>query len=277
LDDSNATASQCGLCSANDTARVGLPRDALKRVHPFTLVRIPRRQCTVDLAVCARVEGVEGDFVETGVFKGGMGMLMKMALDACVDGLPPPKGGAANLWLFDSFEGLPEDSGQLDLQFTHKVSKAHKMKMEFPDMVKRGNFRAGYEKFVADFGRVAFGDPERGAAFARGERGEVKVHKGWFNETLPTAPVEKISFLRLDGDVYSSTWDGLVNLYPKVVDGGYVYLDDYGSFAGCQRATDKYRAEHNISEPMHKVKELRKNRDGGVMYEAVWWKKGSRE
>ena len=89
-------------------------------------------------------------------------------------------------------------------------------------------------------------------------------------------------FLLLDGDVFSSTWDGLVNLYPKVVEGGYVYLDDYGSFAGCQRATDQYRAQYNITEPMHEVGEgvdkiPPEKVAEGVQWpaEAVWWKKGS--
>ena len=55
---------------------------------------------------------------------------------------------------------------------------------------------------------------------------QVKFLKGWFKETLPTAPIEKLAILRLDGDMYESTMDALVSLYPKVSPGGYVIVDD---------------------------------------------------
>jgi hypothetical protein len=64
----------------------------------------------------------------------------------------------------------------------------------------------------------------------------LQISKGYFNITLPISKVQDISFLRLDGDLFISTWDALENLYHKVVPGGYIYVDDYGSFEGCRLA-----------------------------------------
>eukprot|EP00661_Eupelagonemidae_sp_cell13_P004915 gene4915-1527_t len=59
------------------------------------------------------------------------------------------------------------------------------------------------------------------------DSGTVRILHGWFNETLPGAPVERISLLRLDGDIFVSTWQALDALYARVVPGGLVYVDDY--------------------------------------------------
>lgn len=65
--------------------------------------------------------------------------------------------------------------------------------------------------------------------------------KGWFQNTVPTAAIEKIAFLRLDGDLYESTKVCLEHLFPKVSPGGYVVIDDY-AMTGCRKACDEYFA-----------------------------------
>jgi O-methyltransferase len=69
---------------------------------------------------------------------------------------------------------------------------------------------------------------------------------GLFKDTLPTVPIEKLAILRLDGDMYSSTMDSLVNLYPKLYRDGYIIVDDYGSTEPCHKATDDFRASQKI-------------------------------
>ena len=87
--------------------------------------------------------------------------------------------------------------------------------------------------------------------------------EGWFSETLPTAPIEKLAVLRLDGDMYESTIDGLLNLYPKLSVGGFVIIDDYGiSTPGCRNAVNDYRRQNGITEEMIQI-----DKDG------VYWKK----
>jgi hypothetical protein len=100
----------------------------------------------------------------------------------------------------------------------------------------------------------------------------IQVSKGWFNETCAKSPVQDISFLRMDGDLFVSTWDVLVSLYQCVLPGGSIYIDDYSSFNGCRTAVDKFRSIHHIYETMHFVTESpdRFSIDG---VEAVWWQK----
>jgi len=108
-------------------------------------------------------------------------------------------------------------------------------------------------------------------------RSNVRLHAGWFNETLPPDGLGRISFLRLDGDLYASTRDALSALYPLVAPGGIVYSDDYGSFSGCARAIDEYLAR----QPGPRVR-FRKIYEQSSMlpsaqkhFEALWWVKPS--
>jgi O-methyltransferase len=72
---------------------------------------------------------------------------------------------------------------------------------------------------------------------------------GWFKDTMPTAPIEQISVMRLDGDLYESTWQAIEALYPKLSPGGFCIVDDYGDLvAQCQRAIHDYRDQHGITE-----------------------------
>jgi hypothetical protein len=90
----------------------------------------------------------------------------------------------------------------------------------------------------------------------------VKFLAGWFRDTLPTAPIERIALLRLDGDLYESTMDALMALEPRVSPGGFVIVDDYNGLEVCRRAVDDYRRDHDIEAPLHEVD-----------WTAVWWRK----
>ena len=120
----------------------------------------------------------------------------------------------------------------------------------------KGEFAASQDTFVNNMKRVQAWDESR-----------VVITKGWFNETASISPVERISFLRLDGDLYSSTWDAITGFYDRVVHGGLIYVDDYGSFNGCRLAIKEFRSQRRIYEPLHFIKEP----NGKT--EAVWWRK----
>merc|ERR1712194_27518 len=96
----------------------------------------------------------------------------------------------------------------------------------------------------------------------------IKILEGFFIYTLPTAPIKEIAFLRLDGDIFVSTKQPLDILYEKLSDGGFIYVDDYGSYKGFRMAVDQYRAEHGIWEPMIPVYESARGQ-----FEAIWWQK----
>jgi len=69
--------------------------------------------------------------------------------------------------------------------------------------------------------------------------------EGWFRDTIPQAKVDSISVLRLDGDLYESTWLVLGHLDPRVLPGGFVIIDDY-ALPTCKAAVDDFRAKHSI-------------------------------
>ena len=79
----------------------------------------------------------------------------------------------------------------------------------------------------------------------------------------------KLSFLRLDGDIYISTMQALENAYDLVQPGGYIYVDDYGSFEGCRRAVDVFKASVKDNAPLIPIFE----HDDKAHFEAVWWRK----
>ena len=82
---------------------------------------------------------------------------------------------------------------------------------------------------------------------------QVRFLKGWFRDTLPTAPIVRLALIRLDGDMYESTMDGLRHLYPKLSVGGYLIVDDYGSHAPCAKAVEDFRKSNGIIEPIRQI------------------------
>jgi hypothetical protein len=92
----------------------------------------------------------------------------------------------------------------------------------------------------------------------------VRFLPGWFSDTLSEAPIERLALLRIDADLYQSTREVLEALYDKVVTGGFVVVDDYGTFIACQRAVDEFRVTRGIIEPIRRVDRHR-----------VFWRKQS--
>lgn len=156
-----------------------------------------------------------GDFVETGVWRGGSCIFMAAILKSY--GITDRK-----IWACDSFAGLPQpdEAYPADKGDTHYLAPFLSVSLE---QVKE-NF-AGYD-LLTD---------------------QVHFVKGWFSNSLPNLPVKKIAILRLDGDMYESTIDALTNLYAKVSVGGYVIVDDYG-LPNCRAALADYRAYYDITD-----------------------------
>ncbi len=81
---------------------------------------------------------------------------------------------------------------------------------------------------------------------------QVRFVKGWFKDSLPGLAEREWALIRLDGDLYESTMDGLRNLYPRLQPGGFLIVDDYG-YDKCRAAVEDYRREHEISEPIQPI------------------------
>lgn len=177
-------------------------------------------------------DGVPGDFIETGVWRGGVCIFARGYLKA--HGITD-----RNVWLADSFEGIP-DTGE----------DGHPMDREMALHRCNGVLGVTADTVRENFGRYGLLDDQ------------VRFLPGWFKDTLPTAPVERLAVLRLDGDLYESTMDALVALYPKLAPGGYCIVDDYGDFAACEAAVHEYRAAHGSDEPLTRL-------EGA----GAWWRK----
>ena len=161
-------------------------------------------------------DNVPGDLIETGVWRGGATIFMRAILKA--HGITD-----RTVWVADSFEGLPKPNWKkYPADFGLYVSIFKTLAVSL-DQVK-GNFE-----------RYGLLDDQ------------VQFLKGWFKDTLPTAPIEKLAVLRLDGDLYESTMDALSSMYPKLSAGGYLIIDDY-FIPACSKAVTDYREQHGITE-----------------------------
>jgi hypothetical protein len=190
------------------------------------LVRMDNLQFCISDAVA---RGVAGDFIETGVWRGGATIFMRGLLKIL-------NVRDRIIWAADSFEGLPKpDPEKYPLE-----SKAY----QSAAMTK-------YYKHLA----VSLEEVQRNFEAYGALDDQIKFLKGWFKDTLPVAPIERLAVMRLDGDYYESTRDALVNLYDKLSIGGYVIIDDYGEDAWtyCRKAVDEFRQERGISDPMIQV------------------------
>jgi hypothetical protein len=161
--------------------------------------------------------GVPGDLIETGVWRGGSTIFMRGILKAygVTDRL---------VWVSDSFAGLPPpDAKNPD----DSVFRLHNV----------AYLAVSLEKVQEHFRRYGLLDDQ------------VRFLKGFFSETLPTAPIGKLAVLRFDGDMYGSAMDVLNNLYDKLSPGGYLIVDDL-FLPTCRKAVDDFRAARGIEEPI---------------------------
>jgi O-methyltransferase len=164
-------------------------------------------------------DDVPGDFIETGVWRGGACIFMRGALEAYRD-------SCRQVWVADSFEGLPKPDGR----YQQDKGDIH--------WTISDRLGISLDKVKSNFSRYGLLDDR------------VRFLKGWFKDTLPTAPIDRLAILRLDGDMYSSTMDSLLNLYPKLSVDGYVIIDDYGGINACRKAVDDFRASRQIETPL---------------------------
>ena len=196
-----------------------------------TMVGIRRLKNLCDLTQRTLDENIQGDFIETGVWRGGCCILMRGVLAA--NSIRDRK-----VYVADSFQGLPPPRPHL---FPKDTGDIHHT---IPELA------VSLDEVKANFRRYDLLDDQ------------VIFVKGFFSDTLPSLDAEAFSLIRLDGDMYESTYVALENLYPKLSIGGFVIIDDYGAIEQCRAAVTDYRAEHRIVQPLHKID-----------WTGVWWQK----
>lgn len=155
----------------------------------------------------AHLNGVPGDVVETGVWRGGACIWAAAVLEEL--------GSHQRVFCCDSFEGLPP-------------AVHPKETISFDDAE---SLRVSLEEVEANFARFGLLD-------------RVVFVKGWFKDTMPTLNIP-VSVLRLDGDMYESTDDVLRYMYSRVSPGGFVIVDDY-QLPSCRQAVDELRSRKRL-------------------------------
>ena len=191
---------------------------------PFAETMIGRRRLDnlVDCVTRALRDDVPGDLIETGVWRGGSTILMRGVLAAWSD-------RERRVWVADSFQGVPVPDAK-------RYPADREVRLDGISTLE-----VSLEAVQANFARYGLLDDQ------------VVFLPGWFKDTLATAPIEALSVMRLDGDLYESTMDALVALYPKLSVGGFVIVDDYGGIDACRAAVTDYRNSEGIDEPIRAI------------------------
>lgn len=170
--------------------------------YPYTQVSKSRQDSILAKATELVTRRVEGDFVECGVLDGGTAALLAYAA----------RGENRLVHLFDAWEGMPEPT------------------------VQDG---AGSKKWAGDI----VGSPRRVRNVLKrvgANTANIRIHKGWFSDTLPASDIDRVAFLHIDCDFYEPTKLVLETFFPKLVPGAWVQIDDYTSFEGCRVAVNEF-------------------------------------
>ena len=198
-----------------------------------TMIGLARMRNLRDCVQTAVREGVPGDCIETGVWRGGACIFMRGILAAFGE-------TGRRVWVADSFRGLPK-----------------------PDPTRapadRGDKHYTYDKLAVSIEQVRRNFERFGLLDE-----QVVFLEGWFKDTLPEAPIEKLAVCRLDGDLYESTDDALRHLYHRLSPGGFLIVDDYGAVPACRQAVDDFRRAQGIDEPIVEID-----------WTGVYWRKRS--
>ena len=161
-------------------------------------------------------DNIPGDFIETGVWRGGAVIFMRALLKAYAI-------NNRTVWVADSFCGIPKPDTD-----AYPADK--------DDICYQREFTAvSIEEVKNNFELYNLLDDQ------------VRFLQGWFKNTLPDAPIDHLALLRLDGDMYQSTMEALISLYPKLSMGGVVIVDDYAA-EPCKQAVNEFREKEKITD-----------------------------
>ncbi len=224
-------------------------------------------------------DGVPGDLVEAGVFRGGAAIFMRAVLkahgiaDRCVYACDTftPIAPAKPHWLVVPFmQGIGSvPSRWWRRKCFHLLQRLLSEQSSFPvcedpsdDLVDFVMWHLRNPAGILTEGGTSLDEVK--SCFARYGLldDQVVFLQGFFADTLPTAPLKEAAVIRLDGDTYESTRDALTLLYPKLSAGGFCIIDDYNAYPDCKRAVEEYRQARGITDEIQKIDRI-----------AVFWQK----
>lgn len=195
-------------------------RPLMDFVKPYTMTSVERMYYLYTAARYLAQAKVEGDMLECGVWRGGSMMLVAKALMEAGD-------TSRTLHLFDTYEGHPKPDSKLDVDMW-----GNKAVDEWVDLRKTDE--------TSDWGRVSIDEVRANMQSTGYPTERVKLVKGMVEKTAAANAPEKLSLLRLDTDWYASSKVSLEVLWPRLVVGGVLIVDDYGHYKGQRQAVDEY-------------------------------------
>lgn len=204
----------------------------IQQVRPYTMTSPERLFALIQAVRYVSAAGIAGDIVECGVWRGGSMM-------AAAHTLLERHDITRQLYLFDTFDGMsaPTDkdvaidgrSARDLLTAQRKEDQASAWCYATIDDVKSNMTSTGYDE------------------------GLVHYVQGKVEDTIPAVAPDRIAVLRLDTDWYESTRHEMEHLFPRLVAGGVLIVDDYGHWAGCRQAIDEYLKKQGIEILLNRV------------------------
>jgi hypothetical protein len=203
--------------------------EIINRVNEFTMTSVERLQVLIEAVRYIDQNNIEGSLVECGVWRGGSMMAAALTLESLGD-------RDRELYLYDTYEGMNAPTSE-----DGKVAR-EKFSMRRIDDDSSEWCRSVLEEVTENLANTGY--PTERMHFIRGK----------VEETLPDqAPAGEIALLRLDTDWYESTRREMLHLYPKLVRGGILILDDYDYWQGCRQAVDEYLEEFKPRLLLHRI------------------------
>lgn len=196
-----------------------------------TMVGVCRLRNLRDLSVRAIEEGVPGDFIEAGVWRGGCCILLRGVLAAYA-------AKDRRVYVADSFDGLPLPNPEM-----YPEDEGYNLRLH-------EQLAVPLETVKENFSRYGLLDEQ------------VVFVEGLFKDTLPALQDGPFALIRLDGDLYESTYGSLKALYPQLSPGGFIIVDDVNFLPPCARAVKDFRESQGITAPMHRID-----------WSSSWWRK----
>lgn len=205
------------------------------------------------LVATAVEDGISGDLIETGVWRGGASFVAAKTLE-----LLGERAFGRRVYLADSFRGIPRQDeympaggGATLTALSGQDRRAHTLRILNNNSADR---------------------VRQSAALLGLDSSRLEIVEGYFNNSLPqllaATPDVQFAVVRLDGDTYKSTYETIRLLYPRLAAGGFLIVDDYLDWASCRRAVDEYRDAYNVTEEMILVPHLPSERTNGA-----YWRK----
>lgn len=204
----------------------------VERVRPYTMTSPERLNALCHAARYVSASGIKGDIVECGVWRGGSTLAVAEILHAIGD-------TGRTLWMYDTFEGMSAPT-EHDRD-TSGTSAQSLLRVE----------KKSHDSVIWCCASLA--DVKENMQTTAYPFSQIKFIQGKVEETLRTSVPERISLLRLDTDWYESTRAEMEILFPRLVTGGVLIIDDYGHWQGARKAIDEYLAAHNVKMLLNRI------------------------